>query len=123
MSRVRGSKEKMSDEQTPVEAKKKRKYTRRAPCSIKAEGKIFRGIEIKRDGKFLILKTAKGWVFVNTETARTPIEITGTFEVGPSVTVSNTQVVSSPNVTKFKADRDRSMEKMMEMPGQFDVEG
>jgi hypothetical protein len=99
--------------------KKKRKYTRRGPYKITLDGKSYQGMEIRREGKFLVLKTAKGSVMVNIETARTPIEIIGEIAV-QTLTAPVAAPAGSPQASglavNFAARRKQNLEGMLSMP-------
>lgn len=106
------------DEPTPV-IKKKRKYQKRGTHKLVVDGKRYVGSDIRREGNFLILKTAKGSVFANTALSAV-IEVEGVISTGqqniPWTTASQSAPVMSGGAAMFKARRDRELEGLMALP-------
>lgn len=103
--------------------KKKRKYTRRGPYKITVDGKAYQGMSISREGKFLVLKTAKGSVMVNVETARTPIEIIGEIAIqnlNPPASAPSGSPAMSGGAAEFARRRAQSVDNLLQMPAGFE---
>ena len=103
----------------------KRRYVK-AAASVKVAGKTYKGTEIARDGKFLVLKTAKGSVFVNLDAQTLPVEVVGVIggPKTPSISPQNGSggPIFSGGRSAYMADRNRALEALTAMPAGIPVE-
>lgn len=87
------------------------------------DGKTFRGQSVRQEGKFLILETGKGRVYVNMDNATKPVEVIGDFSL-PTGSANKPAVEPQMvgGIADFKAARNRQLENLMALPGGIEQE-
>jgi len=96
--------------------KVKRKYTRRSPVRVSVGGKTYRGTAVAREGKFLVLATARGYVYFNTDLIIQPIEVVGTLTKPTPIPITMPVSNMAGGVAEFKQRRNMAIEAAMAMP-------
>lgn len=99
------------DEPTPT-VKKKRKYTRKAKAVLIVDGKTYRGESVRHENHFVVLKTAKGEIRVNSNLAKV-VEITQPTQHGVEPTMPTSPQVSADI---FRKRRNAELNGLLQMP-------
>jgi len=98
----------------------------RAAASIRVGGKTYRGLEVSRDGKFLVLKTKTGSVYVNLDAQTAPVEVVGAIRTAQNATEvpqnGSGGPIFSGGRSAYMADRNRALEALTAMPAGIPVE-